>query len=140
MKRILFVFLTLPMFFLLSSCDTPISKYETKNEDEKQIIALLENYLDARNSGDMSRLQSTFHEDGVYLSNDGIEVPRSKITEMDPEWWVQGGKLKLLNPEIKLNGSEAEVLVKTKHGTHYQITNYYTLTKVDNQWFIMGHR
>ena len=140
MKGIIFSNVILSAIFLFISCDTPINKYDTKNEDEKQIIALLENYLDARNNGDMNRLQSTFHEDGVYLSNDGIKVPRSEIAKMDPEWWVQGGKLKLLNPEIKLNGSKAEVLVKTKHGTHYQVTNYYTLTKVDNQWLIMGHR
>ena len=140
MKRILFINFVLSFILIFNSCDTPINKYETKNEDEKQIIAVLEDYLDARNSGDMKRLQSTFHEDGVYLSNDGIEVPKSKIAGMDPEWWVQGGKLKLLNPEIKLNGSEAEILVKTKHGAHYQITNYYTFTKVENKWLIMGHR
>lgn len=130
----------LAIFLLFIACDKPLNEYKPKNEDEKQIIAVLEDYLDARNSGDMQQLQSTFHEDGVYLSNDGIEVPRSKIAGMDPEWWVQGGKLKLLNPEIKLNGSEAEVLVKTKHGAHYQVTNYYTLTKVENKWLIMGHK
>ncbi|NNK76984.1 MAG: hypothetical protein HKP42_13095, partial [Maribacter sp.] len=59
MKRILFVSSVLSVFLLFNSCDTPLEKYNPKNEDEKQVLALLSDYQVSRNSNDMDKLKST---------------------------------------------------------------------------------
>ena len=140
MKRILLVFLTLFSFLIFNSCDTQINKYQAKNEDEKQMIALLQAHVDARNSGDLKSLQSLYHENGVYVSGDGVEVPKSEIVNTDPQNWVDAGKVKLLNPEIKTNGNEAEIFVKVKAGSHYTTARIFFLTKENDRWLIMKSR
>ena len=122
---------------LVNSCDTPLNDYQPKSEDEKQIIVLLNTYLDARNEGDLSRLQSTFHDNGVYISNDGIKVPKAEIVKTESEWWVSGGKVELLNPEIKIKGKDATVLATEKHGTHFKTAGLYTLVKENVNWLIV---
>jgi hypothetical protein len=109
MKRILLVFLTLFSFLIFNSCDTQINKYETKNEDEKKIIALLEEHCAARNSADLKKLQSTFHDGGIYISGDGGQFTKEKILETNPKDWLDH-KVELYNPEIKINGNEAQVI------------------------------
>jgi hypothetical protein len=123
------------LFF--NSCDTPLNDYKPKSEDEKQIIVLLNTYLDARNKGDLNRLQSTFRDNGVYISNDGIKVPKAEIVKTESEWWVSAGKVELLNPEIKINGKDATVVATEKHGTHYKTAGLYTLVKENGNWLIM---
>jgi hypothetical protein len=59
---------------------------------------------------------------------------------MNPEWFVQAGKLKLLNPELSIDGNQADIFVKTKHGAHYTTANTYKLIKSDNKWLIIEHR
>ena len=56
MKMSLYFSLVLVVFLLFNSCDTPLSKYEPKNDDEKIILKLLYTYVDARNNGDMNAL------------------------------------------------------------------------------------
>ena len=140
MKRILFVLLTLPIFYVISSCDTHINKYETKNEDEKQIIALLDEHCAARNSADLKKLHSTFHDNGVYISGDGGQFTKEKILEMNPKDWLDH-KVELYNPEIKINENKAQVVTLSKYfsGT-YKVTQYYDLVNENNQWLIMKVR
>ena len=137
MKRILFINLVLSFILIFNSCDTPINKYETKNDDEKQMMALLQTHLDARNSGDLKTIQSLYHENGVYITGDGIEIPKAKIVNTEPENWVDAGKVQLLNPEIKTNGNDAEIFVKVKAGTHYTTARIFTLVKENDKWLIM---
>ncbi len=92
MKRILFINLVLSFILIFNSCDTPINKYEAKNDDEKQMMALLQTHLDARNSGDLKTIQSLYHENGVYITGDGIEIPKAKIVNTEPENWVDAVK------------------------------------------------
>jgi hypothetical protein len=137
MKRALLIVLVLTTFLLFNSCDIPLNDYQPKSEDEKQIIVLLNTYLDARNKGDLNRLQSTFQDNGVYISNDGIKVPKAEIVKTESEWWVGGGKVELLNPEIEINSKDATVLATEKHGTHYKTAGLYTLVKENGNWLIM---
>jgi hypothetical protein len=137
MKRALLIGIIISALFLFNSCDIPLNEYKPKSDDEKQIIALLNTYADARNKGDLNRLQSTFQDNGVYLSNDGIKVPKAEIVKTESEWWVSGGKFELLNPEIKINSKDATVLATEKHGTHFKTAGLYTLVKENGNWLIM---
>ena len=137
MKRAFLIGFIISALLFFNSCDTPLNDYKPKSEDEKQIIVLLNTYLDARNEGDLSRLQSTFHDNGVYISNDGIKVPKAEIVKTESEWWVSGGKVELLNPEIKIKGKDATVLATEKHGTHFKTAGLYTLVKENGNWLIV---
>jgi hypothetical protein len=137
MKRALFIGIIISALLLFNSCDTPLNEYKPKSDDEKQIIALLNTYADARNKGDLNRLQSTFQDNGVYISNDGIKVPKAEIVKTESEWWVSGGKFEVLNPEIKINSKDATALATEKHGTHFKTAGLYTLVKENGNWLIM---
>lgn len=137
MKSALLIGIIISTFVLLNSCDTPLNEYNPKNEDEKQISALLNTYLDARNSGDLVKLQSTFHDDGVYIGGRGGQFTKTQIAETKPEFWVSDGEVQLLNPEINVNGNEATVMATAKYGTTFKTANIYTLVKEDKNWLIM---
>ena len=53
MKKTFSIGLFLTAFLFFSSCDTPLNEYKPKSDDEKQIIALLNTYVDARNKKDL---------------------------------------------------------------------------------------
>ena len=116
-------------FVLLNSCDTPLNEYQPKSKDEKQISALLNAFIEARNSGDLTRLQSTFHDDGLYISNQGIRVPKAQIADTQPERWIDHGTVQLLNPEIEISNTDAKVRVTEKHRAHFKTPGIYTLRK-----------
>ena len=137
MKRALLIGFIISALLLFNSCDIPLNDYQPKSEDEKQIIVLLNTYLDARNNGDLNRLQSIFHDNGVFTSDAGIKVPKAEIVKTESEWWVMAGKVELLNPEIKINGKDATVLATEKHGTHYKTAGLYTLVNENGHWLIM---
>ena len=150
MKRILFVSLVLSAFLLFNSCDTPLKKYNSKNEDEKQIIALLSEYETARNSSDLVKLKSTFHKDGTYISEappstfsshltrDWVgEIKASEIPNSDPEWWNCSGKFILTDPDIKIDGNEATITMNTKCGKSKRMYSKYALAKEDENWLIV---
>jgi hypothetical protein len=150
MKRILFVSSVLSAFILFNSCDTPLKEYNSKNGDEKQIIALLSEYETARNSSDLAKLQSTFHKDGTYISEAppstfsshltrdwAGEINASDIQNSDPEWWNCSGKFVLSDPEIKISGNEALITMNTKCGKSKRMYSKYTLAKSDGNWLIM---
>ena len=74
--------ITMPI--VLWSCDTTLSKYKPKNDDEKQIISLLNDYETARNTSDLNKLKETFHKDSVYTS----EAPPSTFSAYLTRDWA----------------------------------------------------
>jgi hypothetical protein len=85
---------------LFISCETSIKEYKPKNENEKQIIALLNTYVEARNSGNLKILRSTFHDNGIYISGRGREIKANEILDTKPEWWTSDGDVKLYQMEV----------------------------------------
>ena len=140
MTRALLISLAVSTLLLFNSCDSSIEKYNPKNEDEKKIISLLNTYCATRNSADLKKLQSTFHDDGIYISGDGGQFTKEKILETNPKDWLDH-KVELYNPEIKINGNKAQVITLAKYfsGT-YKVTQYYDLVNENNQWLIMKVR
>jgi hypothetical protein len=136
MKRIIFIWIVLSTVLLFISCETSINEYKAKSDDEKQIIAVLDTYLDARNSGNLKILQSTFHDDGVYISGRGREIRASEIVNTKPEWWTSDGEVKLYDPEITINGNKASVMTTAKYGS-YSTAHIYSLINEKGNWLIM---
>jgi len=136
MKNILLIGLFLNIVLLFISCDTPINEYKPKSDDEKQIIALLNTYVEARNSGNLKILRSTFNDDGVYISGRGREIKASEIVNTKPEWWTSDGEVKLYDPEITINGNKASVMTTARYGT-YKTAHIYTLINENGNWLIM---
>jgi Domain of unknown function (DUF4440) len=137
MKRTLLSIFILSVVLLFNSCDTPLNEYKPKSDDEKQIIALLNAYLDARNNGDINRLASMFHEKGEYIAGIGATFTKKQIAESKPDWWIQFGTLKLLSPEFKINGNEATVNSTAKFGMALKSPHICTLIKENGNWCIM---
>ena len=84
MKRALLIGFIISALLLFNSCDTPLNEYKPKSDDEKQIIALLNTYLDARNKKDLAGIQATFHKDGIYYEGMGGEFKASEIHKYRP--------------------------------------------------------
>ena len=143
MRRKLSICFILTSFLIFNSCDTPINKYNAKSEDEKQIINLLNDYQLSRNGNNMDKLKSTFHDNGVYISKDGIEWTKNKLIEQPDEWYKgQGsleemGNINLYNPQIKINENNARVNIMAKYGKVYTEAHIFTLIKENNKWLIM---
>jgi hypothetical protein len=129
MKRTSFTSFILTTFLLFNSCDTPLNEYRPKSDDEKQIIALLNNYVDARNKKDLAGIQATFHKDGIYYKGMGGEIKASEIINSDPEWWTSYGGLRLYDPKITINGNAAKLALVTLYGSVGRSEAAYTLVK-----------
>ena len=135
MKRILFINVILCSILLFHSCDTPLNEYKPKSDDEKQIVALLQNFADARNNEDVLAIQSTFNDNGKYIAGNGVEYTKNQIATSDPKWWTSYGKFAITDPDIKINGNEAQVSMNTWFGkARYQAA--YNLVKENGQWLI----
>ena len=135
MKALINCFI-LAIFLLSISCDTPLTEYNPKNEDEKQIVDLLQKYADARNNEDVIGIQSLFHDNGIYLSGAGPKYTKSEIATTDPMWWSEMGEYRITDPDIKINGNEALVSMNSWYGKgRFQAA--VTLVKEDGNWLVM---
>jgi len=119
------------------SCSTPIEEYQTKNEDEKQIIDLLKRYTKIINTGNTEKILTLFHENGVYVTGRGnVPLSREKMSKWKQEDWLSDGLRSLYNPEINIDGNEAAVMVQAKFG-NYKTYKIFTLVKENDEWLIM---
>ena len=137
MRKSSYFSLVLAVFLLFISCDTPLSKYEPKNDDEENILKVLNTHVDARNNGDTKILASLFQDNGVmtYIS---VKYTKSKIANSDPKLWSQY-KIALYDTEIVINNKEATVktVLKAKMGfDKWRIPTTFTLTNDGNKWLI----
>ena len=109
MRNSLFALVTISLIILFNSCDTPINEYKPKSDEEKQIIALLNTYVEARNKQDLKGMQATFTKDGIYYGGMGGEFKASEFSNTDPEFWTSYGELTLYDPKITINGNVAKI-------------------------------
>ena len=135
MKPMISITLILLAVFMIISCDTPLNEYKPKNDDEKQIVALLETFVEARNSQDLKTIRSIFHDDGIYFKGMGGEIKASEIESTDPEWWTSFGKFGITDPEININGNEAQIAMNTTYGKA-RFQAFYVMVKEENKWLI----
>ena len=139
MNRLFYICFILAGFLIFNSCDSSISEYVPKNDDEKNVIKLLNSYRDARNNGDINKIQSLFHDNGTYLDLNGQKLTKKEIAKSDPEFWIRYGKIKLLSPEINIKDHKATVSLKNSIGVDY-VPQVFTLIKENGNWIIMDVR
>jgi len=137
MKNYLFSIGILIAICSIYSCSTPIEEYQTKNQDEKQIIDLLKRFTELANTGNTEQILTLFHENGVLVTGRGnVPLSREKMSKWKQEDWLSDGLRKFYNPEITINGNEAKVMVQAKFG-NYKTPKLFTLVKENNEWLIM---
>ena len=137
MIRLSYICILAASLFALCSCDTPMSKYVTLNENEKDIIETLDAYLEARNSNDVQKLSTLFDNDGEYIAGDGTTLKgRESIAKSDPTWWTQYGKQKIFSPQFHIEESKATASVIGKWGLGHRRPQSFYLIKSDGKWLI----
>lgn len=137
MTRLLNTCIFITALFVLCSCDTPMSEYVPANDDEKEIVGILDRFLEARNGNDVQKLAALFQESGEYIAGDGTALKgRDAIAHSDPVWWTQYGKQKLLNLELPIDKSTAAVSTTGRWGVRHRYPQIYTLVKEDGSWLI----
>ena len=135
MIRLSNICILITSFFVLSSCDTPMNKYIPINDNEKDIIETLDEYLKARNSNDVKYLATLFDDNGEYIAGDGTTMKgKDGIANSDPVWWTQYGKQKILNPEFHIEESKATVSTTGKWGLGHRYPQTFYLIKSDGKW------
>lgn len=78
-----------------------------------------------------------FHENGEYVTGRGnVILSREKMSKRKPEDWLSDGLRNLYNPEIKINGNEATVMMQAKFGV-YKTPKIFTVVKENDKWLIL---
>ena len=137
MNRLLNTCVLITSLFVLCSCETPLNKYLPINDTEKELVEILNMYLEARNSNDVRKLATLFVDDGEYIAGDGTTLNgRGGIANSDPVWWTQYGKQKIFNPKFHIEESKATVSVIGRWGMAHRRPQTFNLLKSDDKWLI----
>ena len=137
MIRLSYICILITFLLVLSSCDTPMSQYEPINDNEKEIIGMMNQFLEARNSNDVNKLATLFDDDGEYIAGDGTTLKgREGIANSDPVWWTQYGEQKIFNLKFQIEESKATVSTTGKWGFGHRRPQTFSLTKSDDKWLI----
>lgn len=136
MNRFFFAGFALAAIVLFASCDSSLHDYEPKNDVEKSIKELLVTYVDARNNGDTAVIMSLLHERCQYVAGTGGRFTKSQLAAKNPDWWVEWGKIQLLNSEFTVDDNVATVSSTGKWGVHFKNPHVCTLVNEDGKWLI----
>ena len=136
MRKFIYLSFALAAFLFFNSCESTLKDYKPKNDSEKSIQELLVAYVDARNSGDVDTIMSLLHEDCQYATGVGGTFTKSQLAVKNPDWWIEWGKIKLLDSEFKINDNEAVVSSTGKWGVHFKNPHICTLVNEDGKWLI----
>ena len=140
---------------VISSCSDSITKYDPKNQDEREIISLLIQYQEAKNHFDIERLLSFLHEKGEFSFECGLMVSKTKVREALPDLWAEirsgnqaavpmvheciNGDYKksgeLNSPQIEINHDAAEVTVNYTSG-FCRLPQYFSMLRENDRWMI----
>jgi hypothetical protein len=150
-----FCFLLIIALAILSCSDAPISRYEPKNQDEREIISLLVHYQDARNDLDIDRFLSLLHDNGEFGFQCGRMVSKAVLKKELPLFWadIQSGNTtvipivhecingdyyrtgQLANPHIEIVNETAVGTVLFTKGV-CRVPLYFTMSRDMGGWRI----
>lgn len=122
--------------FTSFSCGTSVSDYEPKNQAEKEIKALLIDYLDCRNNHDFDRLCALFHDDAKVKLGRRPYVTKSQLRETWSEDFESWPTVEITNPEIKVAENKASVKVDID-AAGIKLDGAYDLVKENDRWLIL---
>ena len=142
-------------FLITSSCDAPIEQYEPRSPDEKEIIAVLIQYQDAKNRFDLGRLMPLLDDKGEFSFQCGMMVSKARLKEMLPGFWAElksGNSAviplvhecingdyyhtgKLNNPRIQIHDDTALATVLFAKGV-CRVLLHVAMRRADGRWLI----
>lgn len=113
MKKIIIPMVTFIFLLTSFSCGTPVSDYKPRNQAEKEIKALLIEYLNCRKKHDLDGLLALFHDDAKLkfgrLSN---YVTKGQSREIYPAHFESYPTVEFTNPKMEV--AENKALVNCK--------------------------
>lgn len=145
--------LILPIY----ACQTPLSDYQARIPEEKEIVRILIEFQDAKNNRDMDRLLPLLHPDGEFTYACGIMVSKTDLAAKLPGFW-EGLDSQLLGtvpmaheclngdyytkgvlkePEITISADNAQVKVWFTRRWWSSLLLFATLVKADGRWQIL---
>ncbi len=144
------------VFIILSACsNTPIEDYLPKDQEEKNIMALLVRYQEARKHFHLEQYLGCLHEQGSDPHASRVMLSKKALAEQLPGFWAElqkGNRLffpmcrenlsgnyfvgfHLVNPTIHIDHNTATVTA-TYVNTGWRIRHYIYLIKENNRWLI----
>ncbi|MFH1981496.1 MAG: hypothetical protein ABIL58_06615 [Pseudomonadota bacterium] len=144
------------LVLIISSCgDVSIGNYNPDKPDEKEIIALLIQYQDAKNHFDLERLLSCLHDNGAFSFECGLMVSKERLKNELPGFWagirsgdpsaipmvhecINGDYYKsgaLNNPQVLIDGDTATATVLFTKGIS-RVEQFFSLIRENDQWLI----
>jgi hypothetical protein len=148
----LFLFLS---FWVTSCCDAPIEQYAPRSPDEKEILAVLIQYQDAKNRFDLERLVALLDNKGEFSFQCGMMVSKARLEAMLPGFWaalksgdsaviplvhecINGDYYhtgRLNNPRIQVQDDTALATVLFSKGV-CRVLLYVTMRRANDGWLI----
>ncbi|NKB38523.1 MAG: DUF4878 domain-containing protein [Gammaproteobacteria bacterium] len=117
----------------------------TDTNDGADARAVIEEYVNACNDGDVDRLRAIFHDDALmsgYMMGDYIMGSPAPFFEVvanpPPEAPANPGNYKGEITDVQVSGPVASVTLKEAGFMGMNFTDYFHLAKVDNQWKIIS--
>ncbi|MCP4686771.1 MAG: hypothetical protein GY859_01905 [Desulfobacterales bacterium] len=146
----------LMILMLAVSCsDTPLKEYTCMNQEEKEILALLIENEDARNSFDVERYFATLHDNGQYHFACRVMLSKEELRKSLPQFWdrLRAGDLqvypmcrenltgnyflkgRLYNPEIEIERDAARIKL-TYSSWGFRLIRYIHARRDNDRWLI----
>jgi hypothetical protein len=143
------------LIIVSSCCDTSISKYEPKNQEEREIIALLIEYKMAKYHFEIEKLLPLLHDRGEFTFQCGRMLTKAGLKKELPGFWakLRSGDTAIIplvhecingdyyesgefnNPEIEINDDTALANVLFTNGV-CRVPLYVTILRENDRWLI----
>jgi len=111
-----------------------------RNDDLRQIKAVMQTYIEGGRTGSVETLRPIFHELATICGYVGPDLFAGPIA-MFYEWHVENGPAADLvagDLRIDVEGSAASVRIELDNWTGHRFTDFFTLVKIEGQWQIMS--
>lgn len=112
----------------------------TKQDDYKEICAVIQHYIDGAISGQGALMKPAFHEQATvygYVGTDLFEGPIQKLFDWnDANGPAKNLSFKIVNLDVV--DTIGSVKIELWNWTGHRFTDIFNLLKIDNQWKVMN--
>ena len=139
MKKIIITMAILIFLFIPFSCGTPVSEYEPKNQAEKEIKALLIEYLNCWNKQDLDGLLALFHDDAKLRFPDSSNyITKRQSGEIYPDHFERYPTVEFSNAKMEVAENKALVNCKV-NACGVKLKGTYDLVKENDRWLFIKY-
>ena len=111
-----------------------------RNDDARQIGALMETYIEGARRGSSDHLRPIFHDLATICGYVGPDLFAGPIA-MFYEWHDSNGAAADIETgelHIDIEGTAASARIEIHNWTGHRFTDFFTLVKVDGRWQILS--